>query len=155
MPPTRRSRLSSGPSSKTGPGAQKTLSFSGSKPSSSVPSLPKQKSSLSNSITPSQESTKPTSQDIDLDLDLGHISSSAAVEQQAKVEVENVKATPEEEKARKVSDAQIKRFWRERENERISRRVHQGDLSVEEKVLRFWDMSSQFGVCCSFLPSGG
>lgn len=62
-----------------------------------------------------------------------------------------MKSTPEEEKAKKVTDAQIKRFWKERENERISRRVHQEDLSVEEKVLRFWDMSSQFGVCLSFL----
>lgn len=58
-----------------------------------------------------------------------------------------MKRTPEEEKAKKVTDAQIKRFWKERENERISKRVHQGGLTVEEKVLRFWDMSSQYGVC--------
>ena len=88
-----------------------------------------------------------------------------AVEQQAKVEVERIKSevkeeegslggvksvgsvrSPEEVKALKVTDAQIKRYWRDREAERRAPRVHQDDLSVEEKVLRYWDMSSQYGV---------
>jgi len=46
-----------------------------------------------------------------------------------------------------VTDAQIRKYWRERENERTAARVHQEELSVEEKVLRLFDMSSQFGVC--------
>ena len=54
--------------------------------------------------------------------------------------------SPEEVKASKVTDAQIKRYWRDRENERKAPRVHQETLSVEEKVLRYWDMSSQYGV---------
>lgn len=83
------------------------------------------------------------------------MSSEVAVAEQAKAEVERIKneggkedgkeRTPEEVKALKVTDAQIKRYWRERENERRAPRVHQGDLSVEEKVLRYWDMSSQYG----------
>lgn len=52
----------------------------------------------------------------------------------------------EEEQARKVSDTQIKRYWRQKEQQRLAPRVHQEDLSVYEKVLREWDMSNQYGV---------
>lgn len=52
----------------------------------------------------------------------------------------------EEEQARKISDTQIKRYWRQKEQERLAPRVHQEDLSVYEKVLREWDMSNQYGV---------
>lgn len=52
----------------------------------------------------------------------------------------------EEERARKVTDTQIKRYWREKEQERKAPRVHQEDLTVYEKVLREWDMSGQYGV---------
>lgn len=62
-----------------------------------------------------------------------------------------VKRSPEEEKASKVTAAQIKRYWRDREAERRAPRVHQEDLSVEEKVLRLWDMSSQYGVSSPLL----
>lgn len=93
-------------------------------------------------------------------LDLGHIDSSAAIKTQARVELENLKGKKGEEKkgkerseeevrASKVSDAQIKRYWKEKEGERIARRVHQEELSIEEKVLRLFDMSSQFGVSLS------
>lgn len=52
----------------------------------------------------------------------------------------------EEERARKITDTQIKRYWREKEQERKAPRVHQEDLTVYEKVLREWDMSGQYGV---------
>lgn len=52
----------------------------------------------------------------------------------------------EEARARKIADTQIKRYWRQKEQERIVPRVHQGDLTVYEKVLREWDMSGQYGV---------
>ncbi|CZR51903.1 related to DNA polymerase delta subunit 4 [Phialocephala subalpina] len=137
MPPTRRSRVSSGPAAK---GAQKTLSFGGTKitkPTSSAKSIDKSidKSPLSSTLTPPST------------IDTGHITSEAAVEQQAKVELKELAKgkTAEEERASRVTDAQIKRYWRERENERKSRRVHQEELSLEEKVLRLFDMSSQYG----------
>jgi len=57
----------------------------------------------------------------------------------------------EEQQARKISDAQIKRYWRAKEQERLAPRVHQEDLTVYEKVLREWDMSGQYGVS---LPYG-
>ena len=52
----------------------------------------------------------------------------------------------EEARARRVSDAQVKRYWRKKEEARIVPRVHQEGLSLEEKVLREWDMSGQYGV---------
>lgn len=52
----------------------------------------------------------------------------------------------EEVRARKVTETQIKKFWREKENARLVPRVHQGDLSVHEKVLREWDVSGEYGV---------
>jgi len=52
----------------------------------------------------------------------------------------------EEAQARKISDIQIKRYWKDKEAERLAPRVHQEDLTVFEKVLREWDMSGQYGV---------
>lgn len=61
---------------------------------------------------------------------------------------ENPKPKPAEAEVRaeKVTDAQIKKYWRDAENARIAKRVHQEDLSVGEKVLRYFDISSQYGV---------
>lgn len=58
----------------------------------------------------------------------------------------------EEAQARKVTDTQIRRYWRAKEQERLAPRVHQEELSVNEKVLREWDMSGQYGVSLYALP---
>ncbi|MDI1486479.1 MAG: hypothetical protein OHK93_005708 [Ramalina farinacea] len=50
-----------------------------------------------------------------------------------------------EVEASKISDAQIKKYWKRKEDDRIAARVHQRGLSVHEKVLREFDLSSQFG----------
>lgn len=52
----------------------------------------------------------------------------------------------EEAQARKITDAQIKKYWRAKEQERLAPRVHQEELGLYEKVLREWDMSGQYGV---------
>lgn len=52
----------------------------------------------------------------------------------------------EESKARSISDAQIKKYWLVKERERKAPRVHQEGLSIQEKLLREWDMSGQYGV---------
>jgi DNA polymerase delta subunit 4 len=60
----------------------------------------------------------------------------------------------EESRARKVSESQIKKYWRAKEAQRLAPRVHQEGLEVREKVLREWDMSGEFGVSlCSLLVS--
>ncbi|KAF6229041.1 hypothetical protein HO133_007155 [Letharia lupina] len=52
-----------------------------------------------------------------------------------------------EEKGGRVSDAQVRRYWKGKEEERIAPRVHQAGLSVNEKILRHFDLSSQYGPC--------
>jgi len=53
----------------------------------------------------------------------------------------------EEQRARKVKDSQVKAYWRTKEQERKAPRVHQESLSLDEKILREWDMSGQYGPC--------
>jgi len=50
-------------------------------------------------------------------------------------------------KAAKMSDAAIQKYWRKVEAERMAKRVHQEDLTLSEKVLRYFDVSSQYGPC--------
>lgn len=71
------------------------------------------------------------------------------VEQPEEVQVAQpeVEKSEAELKAEKVSEAQIKRYWKGVEAARISKRVHQEDLSQAEKVLRYFDVSSQYGPC--------
>ncbi|KAH0490488.1 hypothetical protein TgHK011_001955 [Trichoderma gracile] len=62
-----------------------------------------------------------------------------------------VKQVPEkseaELKAEKITDAQIKSYWRTIEKQRKAPRVHQEGLDLAEKVLRYFDVSSQYGPC--------
>ncbi|KAG5918014.1 hypothetical protein E4U42_007037, partial [Claviceps africana] len=50
-------------------------------------------------------------------------------------------------RAAEVTDAHINEYWKEIEAERKAPRVHQEGLSVHEKVLRCFDVSSQYGPC--------
>ncbi|KAK0110592.1 hypothetical protein ONS96_002195 [Cadophora gregata f. sp. sojae] len=157
MPPARRSRTSSGPAAK---GAQKTLSFGNkvTKPTTAVPygkdiSSPKAhllKNSIKQEAEAEPEPKKElVAEEVKAELDTGHVDSSAAVSQQAKAEiVAQAQGDGKSEdviKAEKVTDAQVKKYWREREGERRTKRVHQEELGVEEKILRLFDMSSQYG----------
>lgn len=51
-----------------------------------------------------------------------------------------------EDKALKIPETQIRKYWKSKEEERIAPRVHQTGLSVNEKILRHFDLSSQYGV---------
>ncbi|PNP54227.1 hypothetical protein THARTR1_05434 [Trichoderma harzianum] len=71
-------------------------------------------------------------------------------EAEAEVEPVTVKApekTEAELKAEKITDAQIKSYWKAIEKVRKAPRVHQEDLDLGEKVLRYFDVSSQYGPC--------
>lgn len=90
-------------------------------------------------VEPEPQIQTPTSEDVE--------------EFEAQQPEEALVAQPEAEKsaaelqAGKVTDAQIKRYWMGVEAARISKRVHQEDLSQAEKVLRYFDVSSQYGPC--------
>ncbi|KAK4079469.1 DNA polymerase delta [Trichoderma simmonsii] len=74
------------------------------------------------------------------------------VHEESEAEVELVtenapEKTEAELKAEKITDAQIKSYWKAIEKVRKAPRVHQEDLDVGEKVLRYFDVSSQYGPC--------
>lgn len=65
------------------------------------------------------------------------------------VQAQQVESTPDEDAARRISDAAIKRYWAAKEKQRTAPRVHQKDLSLHEKILREFDMSGHYGVSIS------
>ncbi|EFX06257.1 DNA polymerase delta subunit [Grosmannia clavigera kw1407] len=52
-----------------------------------------------------------------------------------------------ESEAAAVGDVQMRRYWQSIEAQRMASRVHQENLDLGEKVLRYFDVSSQFGPC--------
>ncbi|KAI1411284.1 DNA polymerase delta, subunit 4-domain-containing protein [Hypoxylon sp. FL1857] len=136
MPTTRRS---SGHSRATG--RQSTLSFNHrvTKPSAKDLSKPIKQSPLAKHVS-STEKEEPTAED-------------EAVKIEVEEEPQVAQPEPEPEKsaaelrAEKISDRQIDQYWRKLERERVAKRVHQEDLTLAEKVLRYWDVSSQYGPC--------
>ncbi|KAL9088946.1 MAG: hypothetical protein Q9165_006003 [Trypethelium subeluteriae] len=159
-------RTSSGPVSKS---SQSTLSFNNknriTKPTTAAStkdlrsSKPKTDPALLDSLvseedqkaSPTTAATDATSHISAQDVETSPTTAEAAILQQAEQEkarvVEAAEMTPEEERARKVSDAKIKAYWREKERQSLAPRVHQEGLSMEEKVLRLWDMSGEYGPC--------
>ncbi len=71
-----------------------------------------------------------------------------AIIDQTKQEVAapQIESTPEEEQARRITDAAIKKYWAAKEKQRVTPRVHQQDVSLHEKILREFDMSGHYGV---------
>ncbi|KAF2744204.1 hypothetical protein M011DRAFT_408900 [Sporormia fimetaria CBS 119925] len=63
------------------------------------------------------------------------------------VKVKKPSSAPEEEQARKISQAQIKKYWTMKEKERKAPRVHQKDIGLHDKILREFDLSSHYGPC--------
>ncbi|KAA6406703.1 MAG: hypothetical protein FRX48_09426 [Lasallia pustulata] len=148
MPATRRK-----PSNPT-PRAQQTLSFNTRSAKVTKPSLPASSKKLGKTqpltkvIETQDDVTSPSlSEDVDAQIEEEPTTAESAIEQQAKKEIEVLKRSAEEERAAKVSEAQIKRYWKGKEDERKAPRVHQQDLSLHEKILRHFDLSSQYGPC--------
>ncbi|CAH0041308.1 unnamed protein product [Clonostachys solani] len=69
----------------------------------------------------------------------------AEVEEEPEIEVPEKSEV--ELKAEKITKKQIEAYWKGIEAKRIAPRVHQKDLSTDEKVLRYFDVSSQYGPC--------
>ncbi|KAK8086530.1 hypothetical protein PG994_001504 [Apiospora phragmitis] len=156
MPATRRSTRSS---SQAG-GKQATLSFHNRvtkavpKSSKNLVSSPSKQSPLSKHvISASQEEeeaqAEPAKEDIVID-DAAAESEPEEPEEPSPVaekEDEVVEKTVAELRAETITGRQVDQYWRKLEGERIAKRVHQEDLSQAEKVLRYFDVSSQYGPC--------
>lgn len=155
--------------SPAGPGKQSTLSFSH-KVTKSVPQ-PAKDAVLSSSVTkPVQPSEKaepsPLKDEVkdevgdeakavpdDAAPELESGKQDADADDDAKVETEVVPEKSELElKAEKISNAAIERYWRGVDSQRTIKQVHQEGLATGERLLRYFDVSSQYGVCNRLPP---
>ncbi|KAK9802190.1 putative DNA polymerase delta subunit 4 [Seiridium cardinale] len=136
MPVTRRS--SGGPRSSQASSRQSTLSFNH-RVTKSVPKSAKKEISSTTPVKASPLSKQLFAEE-DVEVDEPKVEPTSP-------EIEE----PEEEKsaaelrAAKISDRQITSYWNKLEKERLAKRVHQEDLTLSEKVLRYFDVSSQYG----------
>lgn len=150
MPTTRRS--TGGARARPGPAkGQSTISFA-SKVSKPGPRLDGKKAVLA-----AGKSQKPVTKEIkDEDVIPAKVEPETEPQEAEDVEVpEETKPTAPakseaEIRAEAVSEQQICKYWQDIEALRIAPRVHVDDLSTGEKVLRYFDVSSQYGV--SFVP---
>lgn len=78
----------------------------------------------------------------------------AIIEQTEQVqEQEQAQSTPEEDEARQVKPKQLQAYWKKL-NTGSAPRYHQNELSLEEKILRKFDMTGQFGVSTCSVSNG-
>ena len=181
MPPTR--RKSSNPTSARV--AQPTLTFHSRSNKVTKPNLPStSEESKLVKVKPEEvlkavelATPSPGPEDGDVQTEHGSTTAELAIKEQVKIE----QATPKsaaDERAEKITDAQIKRYWKAKEDERKAPRgmssyrvcslgwnsarwrsllslflriVHQEGLSVHDKILREFDLSSQYGVSNAYL----
>ncbi|KAI0392739.1 hypothetical protein F5Y17DRAFT_342087 [Xylariaceae sp. FL0594] len=155
MPTTRRSSAGtarrSSPAGANNNNKQATLSFNHRvTKSSSVPSKSKSKSvkdAVANKPSPlARHVTTISEPEIDEVKVEEEVEVKSKSEDGIKDEIEVEK--PEAElRAEKVTGREIAKYWRDIEAERRTKRVHQAGLTVAEKILRYWDVSSQYGPC--------
>ncbi|KAB8238077.1 hypothetical protein ETB97_006097 [Aspergillus alliaceus] len=69
-----------------------------------------------------------------------------AVRQQAQAEIQQP-LSEEDERAIKITEKDLQHYWRAEEEKIRGPRFHQQDLTLHEKILRHFDLSSQFGPC--------
>lgn len=152
MPATRRS--SRGTASPAGAGKQSTLSFKNKVTKSIKPvgkdtdyKSPARAKEFKRSPTPEQEQEPKSESQSESKV---HDVTSGEVEQKNKLVVEQEGSKSEAEiKAAKVTDKAIEKYWGGIEASRQAKAVHRkhGEgLSTGEKVLRYFDVSSQYGV---------
>lgn len=139
MPATRRSTSGA----RSSQGKQSTLSFNN-RVTKSV-SKPKTLGSPPSKQSPLKHVVAATEDEPDAKDDVSAREPDVVEEEAHAVEAEPVPSEAEA-RAAKISDRQIDLYWHKVEAERKARRVHQEDLSVAEKVLRYFDVSSQYGV---------
>ncbi|KAH6966284.1 DNA polymerase delta, subunit 4-domain-containing protein [Fusarium venenatum] len=147
MPTTRRSAANARSRGLPAKG-QSTLSFSN-KVTKPVPKNAK-KSIISSSVTkidPSQLAKKQEAGDVVNDEPaVVEIEPIKADEEKTEVAPGPVK-TESELQAEKVTDAQIKKYWKSIETQWSTPRLHQQGVSQNERILRYFDVSSQYGPC--------
>jgi DNA polymerase delta subunit 4 len=142
MPPKRRA---SGPAAKS---QQSTLAFHGAsnKVTKSGVKAPGAKKNLLETIT---KNATPEIVDISDTEPTTTIEADIIKQTEQEVKAQQIESTPAEAKARRISDAAIKKYWAAKERQRIAPRAHQGELTLHDKILREFDMSGHYGVSFS------
>ncbi len=136
MPATRKSARLSG-----GPAKQSTLSFNH-RVTKNVPKSAKDSiisSTINDKAPPKATSVKPELEeavDVPETQEIGPVPEIAPTPEKSAAELA----------AEKLSDATVEKYWRRLESERLAKRVHQEGLTTGEKILRYFDVSSQYGV---------
>ncbi|CBX93847.1 hypothetical protein IAQ61_003727 [Plenodomus lingam] len=141
MPPKRRS---SGPAAKS---SQSTLAFHGA--SNKVTKSGARPQGAKKGLLSDTKPKTPTQPEVtNIENDEPSTTEVAILEQaEQEVKAQEVESTPEEEAARRMTDASIKKYWAAKEKQRKAPRVHQQELTVHEKILREFDMSAHYGPC--------
>jgi DNA polymerase delta subunit 4 len=141
MPPKRRA---SGPATKSQ--QQSTLAFHGASNKVTKAGARAQGKNLLADVEAPTKEAKPEPEVIEL-IDEPTTEEGAIIDQtKEEVATQQAQSTPEEDQARRISDAAIKKYWAAKEKQRTAPRVHQQDLSLHEKILREFDMSAHYGV---------
>lgn len=140
MPPKRRV---SGPASKS---QQSTLAFHGA--SNKVTKAGTRTQNAKENVLKDAVAKKEVKPEIIELIDEPTTAEAAIIDQTKEevVEAQQAQSTPEEDEARRISEAAIKKYWAAKEKQRMAPRVHQQDLDLHEKILREFDVSAQYGV---------
>ncbi|KAL4741170.1 DNA polymerase delta, subunit 4-domain-containing protein [Aspergillus similis] len=150
MPPARRR----GGNTASTRSSQPVLSFGAksrvTKPSA-APSTPSEKTKALEHVT-AEIREKDASKDVSTDVpefkvepEQPHVAE-LAVRSQAKAEIQQP-LSEEDKKAAKITRKQLQDYWKAEESKSRGPRVHQEGLSLDEKILRHFDLSSQYGPC--------
>lgn len=148
----RNTRKSASSRSSTGPGKQSTLPFTH-KVTKTVPKPVKDSVISSNLTKPVQpEEAKPTKSEDEVEAAPVEAAPVVATpEPEPELEPEEAEPIPAkseaEVKAEKIGNAAIERYWRNVQSQRMAKQVHQEGLTTGERLLRYFDVSSQYGVC--------
>lgn len=140
MPPKRRS---SGPATKS---QQSTLAFHGASNKVTKPGA-RAANAKKNLLTESaKKDEKPAVADVLVKTEDEPTTAEAAIIEQTEQVQQQTQRTPEEDEARRITNKRIETYWKKEISEDRAPRAHQEDLSLEEKILRKFDMSGQYGV---------
>lgn len=139
MPPKRRS---TGPAAKS---QQSTLAFHGASNKVIKPGA-RAADAKKNLLSKQVKDEEPVVQDVKIEEEIEEPTTAEATIIEQAEQVQEAQPTPEEEEARRVTAKQIEAYWKKQVAENGAPRAHQEDLSLEEKVLRKFDMSGQYGV---------
>lgn len=149
MPPAKRRRTSTPQTSSNKSRQQGQLSFRSTKngirrPEAVTDKLQKSEDGAAVKHIKGQEKAATTEPDVETKVPQEPATEDIPEQDQAESEEdEDVEALHQE--ALKMPESKLKAYWAGKEGERKAPRVHQEKLSVHEKILREFDMSSRFG----------